>query len=182
MALGNLFLGTPTSYQQVPRLAPQQISAQGSALQNALQMLQQRPNLDFAPIAQQARQQFSQQTVPSIAERFTSMGSGAQRSSAFQGALGSAGAGLESQLAAMGSQYGLQQQGQQNQLLQALLQLGLQPQFETVGTSARPGLFGQAGSALLGSAPILAATGAGLPLAGGLGALGLLLAALGNRQ
>lgn len=62
----------------------------------------------FAPIEEQARNQFQQQTIPSLAERFTSMGN-SQRSSAFQGALGQAGAGLETGLAALKSQYGMNQ-------------------------------------------------------------------------
>jgi len=86
----------------------------------------QQGGFDFEPVAQQARTQFEQKTVPSIAERFTSMGGG-QRSSGFQQALGQAGAGLEGQLASLGSQYGLQQQG----LLQNLLGMGRQePLFQ----------------------------------------------------
>ncbi len=72
----------------------------------------------FEPFAQQARQNFNTQTIPGLAERFTAMGGG-QRSSAFQGALGNAGANLEGQLAGLKSQYGLQQQ---NQLLPMLEQ------------------------------------------------------------
>lgn len=81
---------------------------------------------DFAPVAQHAMSQFASDTVPGLAERFTALGGGGTGlgSSAFQGALGSAGAGLQESLAAMGSQYGLQQRGlDQNQQ-----QLGLQQQ------------------------------------------------------
>ena len=56
--------------------------------------------MDFEPLRQQAMTQFNTQTVPSLAERFTSLGGG-QRSSAFQGALGQAGAGLQENLAGM---------------------------------------------------------------------------------
>jgi hypothetical protein len=45
--------------------------------------------------------QFNEQTVPMLAERFSGQGAGAQRSSAFQQALGSAGAGLQENLAAL---------------------------------------------------------------------------------
>lgn len=66
----------------------------------------------FAPIEQSARQNFAQNTVPSLAERFTSMGSGSALSSpAFSGQLGRAGAGLESEIARLAAEYGLQQQG-----------------------------------------------------------------------
>jgi hypothetical protein len=93
----------------------------------------------FEPIAQQARTQFQTQTIPGLAERFTSLGSGAQRSSAFQGALGQAGAGLEQNLAALGSQYGLQQRGLDQQLLSALLSTALAPESETLITPGQPG-------------------------------------------
>ncbi len=69
----------------------------------------QNPSAGFEPFANQARQQFNTQTVPGLAERFTSLGSGgSQRSSAFSGSIGAAGAGLESQLAYLQGQYGLQ--------------------------------------------------------------------------
>lgn len=71
----------------------------------------------FQPIEDRARQQFQTNTIPSLAERFTAMGGGAQRSSAFQGALGNAGSDLESQIAALRGQYGQQQI---NSLLPAL--------------------------------------------------------------
>jgi hypothetical protein len=115
----------PGSFQQVPNKSPQQIGAQNQALQMALSGLQ-NPTAGFQPIADQETKRFNEQTIPSLAERFTSMGNG-QRSSAFQGALGNAGADLGGQLAALKAQYGLQNQGQ----LQQLLGIGLQPQFDT---------------------------------------------------
>lgn len=54
------------------------------------------------------KRQFEQETVPGIAERFSGLGSGAQSSSAFQQALGQAGAGLSENLASLRS--GLQMQ------------------------------------------------------------------------
>jgi hypothetical protein len=53
--------------------------------------------------------QFNEQTVPALAERFSGLGAGAQSSSAFQQALGQAGAGLQENLAALHS--GNQMQG-----------------------------------------------------------------------
>jgi hypothetical protein len=123
----DFLFGSPERQTQIQRFRPDQISAQQQLIQQALQGLQ-NPMQGFAPIAQQARSQFQSQTVPSIAERFTSMGQGAQRSSGFQQALGSAGAGLEESLAALSAQYG---QGQQSFLAQ-LLGLGLTPQFESI--------------------------------------------------
>lgn len=124
-AAGNFFLGKKEQFQRIPTQTPQGMEALQMLLSGGMQGIQ-NPMAGFEPIAQQAQKQFSTQTVPGLAERFTAMGGG-QNSSAFQGALGSAGADLQSQLASMASQYGLQnRQG----LLQQL-QLGLTPQFET---------------------------------------------------
>lgn len=109
---------------QVQKFNPEQQAALSQILQQALGGLQE-PSAGFAPIAQQARTQFEQQTVPSLAERFT--GLDGQRSSAFSQTLGQAGAGLEQALAGQQAQFGQQQQ----QLLQQLLGLGLTSPFET---------------------------------------------------
>jgi hypothetical protein len=93
---------------------------QGTDLLNWL-MSQGQQNANFGNIAQNEVNRFNTQTVPGLAERFTSMGQGAQSSSGFQDALGRAGAGLGQNLAGMQSQFGLQQLG-----------MGLQPQFENV--------------------------------------------------
>lgn len=53
---------------------------------------------------------FYQQTVPTLAERFTALGGGGQRTAAFQGALGGAGRDLGLGLAAQGEQQQLQNQ------------------------------------------------------------------------
>src|SRR3990167_60187 len=98
---------TPARTEQLSRFTGPQQGAINQILGSGLQGLQQN-KMDFAPIAAQAREQFQQQTIPSIAERFTSMGGCGGRSSAFGQQLGAAGAGLESSLAALGSQYGLQ--------------------------------------------------------------------------
>lgn len=55
-----------------------------------------------------AMRQFQEQIIPKLAERFSGMGAGAQSSSAFQQALGQAGAGLSENLQALRS--GLQMQ------------------------------------------------------------------------
>lgn len=128
------FRGDPGRFEQVPRFTPEQQSAFSKILGMGLSGLE-RPTAGFEPIAQQARTQFAQQTIPSIAERFTAMGG--QRSSAFPQALGQAGAGLEQSLAAQQAQYGLQNQG----LLQQLLGFGLAPQFETLRYKPQPSGF-----------------------------------------
>lgn len=47
------------------------------------------------------KRQFEEQIVPALAERFSGLGAGAQRSSAFQQALGQAGASLSENLASL---------------------------------------------------------------------------------
>lgn len=161
--------------KQFPTFAPNQQNLQNQGIQQALAYLkqlspgkQQPYQFDFAPIAQQAQTQFYGQTVPSLAERFTSLGGEGTSlgSSGFTGALGAAGAGLQENLAALGSQYGLQQQqlgmqqqGQDRDYLLNLLRFALLPQKETVYTPKGPGFGGYA------------AQGAGGLLATGLQAL-----------
>ncbi len=104
---------------------PEQENILKYLLQQGQQGLQ-NPSAGFEPIAQQARSQFNQQTVPSLAERFAGMGNNSISSPAFASQLGQAGAGLEEALAAMQSQYGQQNQQQALQMLA----LGLSPSFE----------------------------------------------------
>ena len=125
--------GNQGGIQQAQNYTPQQ--------QNILQFLQQQgqqglqnPYQGFAPIAQQARNQFNQQTVPGLAQRFASMGQNSLSSPSFASQLGQSGAGLEEALAALQSQYG--QQYQQNALQQ--LALGLSPQFENFYQQSQP--------------------------------------------
>jgi len=153
---GNFLTGTPAQTQQFQRFNPQQQNVLNQLLSQGFSGLQNQQQFDFAPIEQQAKTGFYSDVVPTIAERFTAMGSG-PRSSNFASALGSAGAGLQQSLAALRSQIGLQQQGQQQNLLQNLLQLGLTPQFENAYTPAQPGFAESAG------APILQALGQSLP-------------------
>lgn len=141
MPIGELLFGSPGGFTQAPSgYSPEQQQALNTILQQALAGLQpQNLGQGFEPIEQHARQQFQQQTIPTIAERFSALGSGgSQRSSAFQQALGSAGAGLESQLAAQKAQFGQQQQGN----LLNLLNLGLTPQRDYLYERPTSGLLG----------------------------------------
>lgn len=150
MALDFLF-ERPAQQRQVQLFTPQQQQLQNQSIQQALSLLQGSPDAykGFQPIAQQARSQFQKSTVPSLAERFTSLGSGgSQRSSAFQGALGSAASDLEQGLAALQSQYG------QNQL-RNLLATGIQPSFGTTYTPREPGIAEQGLGALVKYLPRL---------------------------
>jgi hypothetical protein len=158
------FKGRDPQMLQQDTLRPDQIQFQQDALQRALSQLQ-NPQSGFAPIAQRAQQQFAQQTIPSIMERFSGLGSGgAQNSSAFAQTLGAAGAGLQSDLAAQGAQYGLQQQG----LAQQLAQLGLSPSFTS---SILPGSEG-IGEKLLGGFAEMAPRALGAYLTGGMSEMG----------
>jgi hypothetical protein len=153
MAFLDFLFGSPETTQQFNRFTPQQQGLQNQSIGGAMNLLKQLQGnqFDFAPIAQQARDQFSNQVVPSLAERFSSLGSGgSQNSSAFQGALGAAGAGLESNLAALKSQYGLQQRGQNINLLSSLLGHGMNPSFENTYIPRSPGFLESAGTAAIG--------------------------------
>ncbi len=139
--LSEFFFGSDPRTQQASLLNPQQQGLQNQGIQQLMQLLQGgggQPG-SFAPIAQQARTQFQTQTVPGLAERFTALGG--QNSSAFQGALGSAASGLEEGLAAQGSQYGLQQNAQLQNLMQLLFGFSSRPSFENLVFQGQPGAF-----------------------------------------
>lgn len=151
----SFLFGSQSSINQIPTVTPEVASALSQLLQQGLSGIQ-NPQAGFQPIAEQARTQFQQQTVPSIAERFS--GLGAQRSSAFGQQLGAAGAGLEQNLASLGAQYGLQnRQG----LLQQL-QLAMKPQFENAFIPGQSGFL----SSLLGTGISAAAPSLKLLLSG----------------
>lgn len=125
----------------------------------------------FQPIAQQAQRNFQTQTVPGLAERFTSLGGGQLGSPAFASQLGQAGAGLQSGLAAQEQGFNMQQEQMQNQNLMQLLQMFLQPQFQNMfhqpQQSGLSSLLSQIGGPLA-QAGLAYGTG-GLSALGGLG-------------
>ena len=82
----------------------------------------------FAPIANEARRNFSENTIPSLAERFAGLG---RNSSGLQNTVGNAAAQFESQLAAQQAQHGLQEQSLQSNNLFNSLGAFLQPQQDT---------------------------------------------------
>ncbi len=144
----NTFAGYGSQNQQVPTRSPQQLALMNQLGQMGLQGIQNSQN-GFAPIAQQARTNFAQQTIPGIAERFSALG--AQNSSAFGQQLGAAGAGLNEGLAGLESQYNQGQQG----LYQNLLGLGLGEQFQNQYHPAEAGLNQQIPGLLLQHGPQL---------------------------
>lgn len=145
MAWYDFFTGTPARTEQIQKFSPQQQSALNQLLSQGLQGVQpknpQAFGSQFEPIANLARSEFQQQTIPSIAERFTSLGGGnnALSSPAFASQLGQAGAGLQENLAAQRAGFGLQQQQMEQSLAQNLLGMGLTPQFETLYHQRQPG-------------------------------------------
>jgi hypothetical protein len=131
---GGFWGGTGPSIQTAPTVTRGAGQGIDQLLQMGLQGLK-NPTQGFDPIEQRARSQFQQNTVPSLAERFSSMGKNSLSSGAFATQVGQAGAGLEEALAAMRAQYGLQSQGQNLNLAQ----LGLTPQFQNYQMQGQPG-------------------------------------------
>lgn len=167
--LRNFAVGQPQKIEQLQRFTPDQLSVLSMLLGQGMQGLQ-NPYQGFEPIAQQARSQFQQQTIPSLAERFSSMGSNALSSPAFATQLGQAGANFETGLAALQSQYGLQNRSQ----MLDILGMGLQPQFENVQMNAQPGMLQQ----ILPTAGKLGMHSLGAGLTGGWSAIPSALKAL----
>lgn len=141
MSIGSVLFGNKPKFQQFSQYGPGVQQALDQNIMNGLQGMSQG-QFDFAPIEKQARTAFSTQTIPSLAQRFTNMGEGAQSTGMFKNALGRAGADLETNLAALKSNYNLQQQG----LLQQLLGLG---RMENMHTPGDQGLMGELGGPLL---------------------------------
>lgn len=138
---GGGFKGKKEQFRQFDQYDPQQSQMSNWLLQQGQQ------NSNFGDIANQEVNRFNQDTIPGLAERFTAMGNG-QRSSGFQNALGMAGSDLGTRLAALRSQFGLQQLG-----------MGMRPHIENQyiprQAGAIEGFFGglskAAGPAMMGS-------------------------------
>jgi hypothetical protein len=128
--------GEEGGVEQHSNMTPEQQSIIQYLMQLSHEGLQ-NPYEGFDPIAQQARTQFSQETVPGLAERFTSMGNNALSSGAFTSQLNQGRAGLEADLSAQRAQYG--QQNKQ-QMIQTLLSL-LQPRSENIYRPRQAGAF-----------------------------------------
>lgn len=173
--------GTPNYIEAINNYQPQQqdvLNAANESVYNRLGALNLPGNQlqgqgSFAPIEQDARRKFIQSTVPSLAERFASMGSGAALSSPdLNRQLSGAGADLESQIAGLRAQYGLEQQGlnqremgMQNQNYFNLLQAGLTPQESFVAHDAQSRSGSPVGNFVRGFLP--SALGAAGAAAGG---------------
>ena len=182
MGFFDFLFGTEDTREQLPTMNPQQmkllnsvISQQGKLQQggygDSMSLLQQylNPESDvYKNFENPYRQEFEQQTVPGLAERFAGLGAmgGGLSSSGFGQALGAAGANLQTQLASMKQQY---QRQSINDLLNQYNQLtntGLNARtFENTYQPGSTGLLGGLGSGI--GAGI--GTALGGPLGGALG-------------
>jgi len=147
-SLKNFALGTPQQVQQLSPYSQQQQMGTSQLLQQGLQGIQQTP-ISFEPIKQRLLKTYQEQIVPSLATRFSSMGSGgAQGSSAFRGSLAESGGDILQRLGELENQYNLlgRQQGID------LARLGLTPQYENIIQGREPGILENALVAYLSGA------------------------------
>lgn len=122
---------------------------QGSIGQNNPQ------NFDFSKISQNAQNRFTNDTIPSIAQRFGNLST--KHSGPLLGALASAGSNLQSDLGALEADYGLKQQGmglEQQKLFQNLLALGLTPQHQNAYQPGQPGFLQSGAQGVIANAPL----------------------------
>ena len=155
----DFLFGSPERIQQFERFTPQQQNVLNQILGGAQQTLPEGLNFIQQILSNNpelmrqfeapARRAFEEQTIPSIAERFTGMNG--QRSSAFGQQLGRAAASLEEGLAAQRAGRGFQALGG----LQNLLGTGLTPSFETALRPSTPGFLQTGLQSLAGSLPYL---------------------------
>ena len=141
---GSKVAGSEAKNEQLSKLTTPQQGLKNQVINRAMGGLK---GLDFAPIANEARNNFTQNLAPSLAERYTAMGGRGYNSITspnYQNYIQGAGANLEAQLAGLGSQYGLEKE----QLLQHLEDLGLHGEFDTLLHPSQPGLLGSAASSL----------------------------------
>lgn len=148
---GNFFLGSPGRYERIPRFDTGQQGALGAILQQGLSGLQQTPT-SFEPIRELEMKRFREETIPAIKEGFAGQGG----SSALDYMMQQGGVDLNARLAALGAQYGLQQQRN----LLDMLGLGLTPKEEIGYFGREPGLLGsfagQAGAGIAKAIPTMA--------------------------
>lgn len=153
MAFMDFLLGTGAKTKTKPIYDPEQENLLNQLLgglqqqaPQALQNLQKIIGGDeqfFSAFERPARRAFEQQTLPTIAERFTGQfGTGSQRSSAFGQALGTAGKELEEDL--FSQRLGMQS-GALSQLMQ-LLGPALAPRRQQYTIPRQPGLLEQVGA------------------------------------
>lgn len=170
-SISDFIFGTSDELKQVPSMTPEQEQLLnqfvqmlqgggqlGEGYEQALSQLKQLMDPSSSAsqqLTQPYLQQFQQETVPGLAERFAGMGAqgGALSSSGFGQALGSAGANLQSQLASLKSQ--ISQGAMKDILGQYQSSLGL-------GLGAKPFGYEQQRGSQGFLSPFLSGAGAGL--------------------
>ena len=114
--------GVPGSIDKIPRFRPNQEQYMDQAAEIGMKGIQ-NPYEGFEPIAQYARKNFQENTIPEIMHQFIASGSNAPTSPGPWNQQGRAAEGMESNLAALKAQYGMQNR---NQMMQ-MLNMGLAP-------------------------------------------------------
>ncbi len=144
---GNWFSGyKPQIMTSSPFTGNQQniMNILGQMGMQGLQTGQMPGGMSFDPIKQSYEQNYRQNVMPSIAERFAGLGGeGAAGSSGFKASMLGAENQLQTQLAGMQSQY----QAQMLPMLMQMLGIGLKPQYEQQLIPAQGGFGQQLGSA-----------------------------------
>ena len=148
------WLSNPAHTKKESTVTPEVSRAMSWALQRG-QDQYNNPYAGFDAIKNNALLNFQQQTLPGVMQNWSNMGQGnALSSGTFGSQLGAAYRSLGNDLAAMQSQYGLNNQRQ----AMSLMKMGMQPQFENVmypaSDTALSGMFGSLSQAAgnLGSA------------------------------
>lgn len=140
-------LNTPEKLTNINRFSPEQqqflnqLLAILSGKEQPSGLLGQMLNTDA--FEKPAMRQFQEEIIPGLAERFS--GAGAQKSSAFQQALGASAADLEERLAAL-------RQSQMSNVFQSLLGSALTPQFNQYYQPSGPSALSQGLGSLLSGA------------------------------
>ena len=128
-------LGQPEEFTQVPTQTLLQNKVSNRLLRQGMRRTA-NPYQDWNDIAKGEEERFQSETVPNLAQRFVSMGSGI-RGSGFRGSLASAGKNLHVQLAERKHEHGLKTR----ESAINSLKLGLNPQFQTIHRPATKGWF-----------------------------------------
>lgn len=137
-----LFGSTPSLQQYPERYSPQQRQFQQQSLSNLNNILGNisQPT-DISGITNDIRRRFETETLPSLSERFVSLGQSPGRSTAFGGGISGAAANLESQLGSLEAQNVMSDKNRLMQLFSLLSGPALTPQREFYGEPGTTGLF-----------------------------------------
>ena len=145
---GSFFRAAPSQILSMSPYNNQQSQMLDQLLSQGSQGLSQA-NMGYEPIRKRIMSEFQSQVIPSIAERFASMGEGSMGSSAFRGALEGGYGDLAERLSGLGTQYNQQMAP----LYLQMMQQGLQPREEQMFLPGQQGSsFANILSSILGGA------------------------------